>query len=159
MISTGSGSGISWVRVSGRSSSARRDSLDSVEVLGGKIAGEQVDLCGANGGALALGDQLHALGGGGGALVELAGQRLDGEDGRAGLLGELVIGEVDLRLGEHGGHAGAEQLLVDALDVIAVDDAQARERLDAQGVAKLGEQLLRLDVKPGFLLYVHARDH
>ncbi|VWL96079.1 Uncharacterised protein [Collinsella intestinalis] len=133
--------------------------LDSVEVLGGKIAGEQVDLCGANGGALALGDQLHALGGGGGALVELAGQRLDGEDGRAGLLGELVIGEVDLRLGEHGGHAGAEQLLVDALDVIAVDDAQARERLDAQGVAKLGEQLLRLDVKPGFLLYVHARDH
>ena len=96
-------------------------------------------------------DQLHALGGGGGALVELAGQRLDGEDGRAGLLGELVIGEVDLRLGEHGGHAGAEQLPVDALDVIAVDDAQARERLDAQGVAKLGEQLLRLDVKPGFL--------
>ena len=124
-----------------------------------RFAGEQVDLGGADGGALALGDQLHALGGGGGALVELAGQRLDGEDGRAGLLGEFVIGEVDLRLGEHGGDAASEQLLVDALDVIAVDDAQGRERLDAQGVAKLGEQLLRLDVKPGFLLYVHARDH
>ena len=49
--------------------------------------------------------------------------------------------------------------LVDALDVVAVDDAQGRERLDAQGVAELGEQLLRLDVEPGFFLYVHTRDH
>ncbi len=64
--------------------------------------------------------------------------------------GELGGGDVDLRLGEYGGHAAGEQLLVDALDVVAVDDAQGRERLDAQGVAELGEQLLSLDVEPGF---------
>ena len=133
--------------------------LDGLQVLRRELAGEQVDLGGAHGGTFALGDQLDALGGGGGALVELAGESLDGEDGRPVGRGELIVGEVDLRLGEHGGDAASEQLLVDALDVIAVDDAQGRERLDAQGVAKLGEQLLRLDVKPGFLLYVHARDH
>ncbi|MFR3450827.1 MAG: hypothetical protein ACLTSX_03460 [Collinsella sp.] len=92
---------------------------------------------------------MHSAGGVG-ALVELAGQASTAKTVAPARVGELVVGEVDLRLGEHGGHAGAEQLSVDALDVIAVDDAQARERLDAQGVAKLGEQLLRLDVKPGF---------
>ena len=132
--------------------------LDGVEVLGGELAGEHVHLGAAHGGALALGDELDALGGGGGALVELAGQRLDGEE-VSSIGGQLLVHGVDLRLGEYGGHAACEQLLVDTLDVITVNDAQSRERLDAQGVAELGEQLLRLDVKPGFLLYVHARDH
>ena len=112
--------------------------LDGIKILGREFAEKHIHLGAAHGGALALGDELDALGGGGGALVELAGQRLDGEE-VSSIGGQLLVHGVDLWLGEYGGHAACEQLLVDTLDVITVYDAQGRERLDAQGVPELGE--------------------
>ena len=111
--------------------------LDGGDVLVGEVTGEHVDLGGANIRALAGADELHALAGGVCALVELAGQVLHGEDGRAlwrlgdeavlaeleGGNGELCGGRVYLRLAEHDGDAALEQLLIDALDVVAVDEA------------------------------------
>ena len=48
--------------------------LDGVHVGVGQFAFQRVQLGGADGRALALGDELDAFGGGVGALVELAGQ-------------------------------------------------------------------------------------
>ena len=63
---------------------ARLHGVDHVVLDGGErlvAAGalDHVELGAAHRGALALGDELHALGGGVGALVKLAGQRLHGE--------------------------------------------------------------------------------
>ena len=123
-----------------------------------QIARDHIDLGGAHGGALALADELHALAGGVGALVKLAGQEFDGKDG-AIACGELVIGHVDLGLAKDGRDAGAEELLVDALDVVAVDDPQSLDALNAENLGQLALELLSLDVEPGFLLHVDTRDH
>ncbi len=68
-----------------------------------------------------------------GALVKLAGQGLDGKDG-AIACGELVVGHIDLGFAKDGRHAGAEKLLADALDVVAVDDPQGLDALDAENL-------------------------
>ena len=132
--------------------------LDGID--GGLVQGarDHIDLGGAHGGALALADELHALAGGVGALVKLARQEFDGKDG-AIACGELVVGHIDLGLAKDGRHAGAEQLLVDALDVVAVDDPQGLDALDAENFGQLALELLSLDVEPGFLLHVDTRDH
>ena len=132
--------------------------LDGID--GGLVqsARDHIDLGGAHGGALALADELHALAGGVGALVKLARQEFDGKDG-AIACGELVVGHIDLGLAKDGRHAGAEKLLVDALDVVAVDDPQGLDALDAENFGQLALELLSLDVEPGFLLHVDTRDH
>ena len=125
--------------------------LDGGEVLVREVAFEHVDLGGAHVRAVAGAHELHALARGVGALVELSGQVLDGEDAgaRRGCVhevggvqvqrghGQLGGGHVDLRLAEHDGHAALEEFGVDALDVVAVDEAQAREFLDAKDGAQL----------------------
>ena len=131
------------------------DGLDGGFVQGAR---DHIDLGGAHGGALALADELHALAGGVGALVKLARQEFDGKDG-AIACGELVVGHIDLGLAKDGRHAGAEKLLVDALDVVAVDDPQGLDALDAENLGQLALELLSLDVEPGFLLHVDTRDH
>ena len=50
-------------------------------------------------------------------------------------------------------------LLVDALDVVAVDNPQGLDALDAENFGQLALELLSLDVEPGFLLHVDTRDH
>ena len=84
--------------------------LDGVHVGVGQVAFQRVQLGGADGRALALGDELDAFGGGVGALVELAGQELGGEDLGAGEVGQVVGHIVHLRLAEHGGYGLVEQL-------------------------------------------------
>ena len=123
-----------------------------------QVARDHIDLGGAHGGALALADELHALAGGVGALVKLARQEFDGKDG-AIACGEFVVGHIDLGLAKDGRHAGAEKLLVDALDVVAVDDPQGLDALNAEDLGQLALELLSLDVEPGFLLHVDTRDH
>ena len=105
-----------------------------------------------------MGDELDALAGGIRALVELAGQELHGERGDAAG-GQLVVGEVHLGFGEHGGDAGAEQVLVRAFHVVTVNEAQGVEPLYAEDGDELAFKLLRLYIKAGFLLHVDARDH
>ncbi len=147
--------------------------LDGLDVGGAKLAGEHVDLRGANARALAGADELYALAGRVGALIELAGQVLDGEDGgaerRRGELADLIKlgafdgklgrGGVYLRLAEDDGDAALEEVLLDTLDVVAVDDAKPREAADAKDGAQLLRELLRLHVEARLLLNVGAEDH
>ena len=162
------GSGLGHVDLEGRGKleacEARFDGvhhivLDGLDVCLREVTLEHVDLGRAHVGALALGDELHALTCGVGALVELAGQELHGEDGRVAAVGQLGIGHVYLGLGEHGGNAGIEKLLADALNVVAVDNAHACKTAHAENLGKLCLELLRLHVKPWLFLHVDARDH
>ena len=133
--------------------------LDGVHVGVGQVAFQRVQLGGADGRALALGDELDAFGGGVGALVELAGQELGGEDLGAGEVGQVVGHIVHLRLAEHGGHGLVEQLLGDAFDVIAVHDAQGLEAGQSEDRAQFARKLLGFDIKAGLLFHVHAKNH
>ena len=108
-------------------------------------AGEQIDLRRADGGALGLGEQLHALGAGVRTLVELPGQVLDGE--HLVRLRQLRVDDIDLRLREHHGQAAAHERLVQALHVVAVEEPQPGQALDAQQRAQLREHALGLNVK------------
>ena len=144
--------------------------LDGLDAGLGEVAGEHVDLGRAHVRAPAGTHELHALARGVGALVELAGQVLHGKDVRAGgggvheavrveveaRHGQLAGGGVYLRLAEDDGHAALEELVARALDVVAVDEAQALEALHAQDGAQLCEQLLRLHVEARLLLHVDA---
>ena len=134
--------------------------LDGLEVVIGERALQHVDLCVSHRGALALRDELDALGRRGVAHVKLAGQGLNGKDTRPlRHLGHLARGAVGLGLGEDNRHALLEELLGDALDVVAVDDAQAGERRDAQHVPQLVAERPRLPVESVPFLNVDARDH
>ena len=108
-------------------------------------AGEQIDLRRADGGALGLGEQLHALGAGVRTLVELPGQVLDGE--HLVRLRQLRVDDIDLRLREHHGQAAAHERLVQALHIVAVEEPQPGQALDAQQRAQLREHALGLNVK------------
>ena len=119
--------------------------LDGCERLVGAGALDYVDLGAAHDGALALGDELDALSGGVGALVKLAGQRLHGEDAdvRGGSVGgQLARGDVDLRLGEDHGNAALEELVAQALHVVAVDDCADGRRVASPSVTTLASSAL-----------------
>ena len=130
--------------------------LGGLDVPVGELALEHVHLGGAHERTLALGDELDALARAVGALVELAGQELHREDAGVARLGHVGRGDVGLRLREDRGHAEREQLVVDALDVVAVDEAQAGDAGDAQQVAELALERLGLEVESGLLLDVDA---
>ena len=133
--------------------------LDGGNVFVGEIAFEHVDFGAQDLGALPLADELNALACRSGALVELAGQGFDGENNRAfcgGQFGKRIVG---LRLAENGGNALLEQLVACALNVVAVDETDAREAFDAEDGAQLVQELMRLDVEAGLLLNVNTRNH
>ncbi|SCH94436.1 Uncharacterised protein [uncultured Faecalibacterium sp.] len=132
--------------------------LDLCHLLLGQGTLQQVDTGRADQRALALADELDALGGRIGALVELAGQVLHSK-GNALEFRQLRIGVVHRRLTEHGGSALVEQCLVDALHVIAVQQAQAAQGLDAQQAHQLIFQALGFHVKAGLLFYINTIDH
>ena len=77
----------------------------------------------------------------------------------AGYLFVGILGVVGLGLREDGRHALLEELARDALDVIAVDQTQARESRDTEDVLELTQQLACLYVKTRLLLYIDAKDH
>ena len=133
--------------------------LDLGHLLGGQSALQQVDTGRAHQRALALTDELDALGGRVGALVELAGQVLHGKRHAAVRSGQLRIGIVHRRLAEHSGHALLEQCLVDALHVVAVEQPQAAQLLDAQQRDQLVAQALGLAVEAGFLFNIDTIYH
>ena len=134
--------------------------LDRLDVLVRELALEDVDLRGTDRRPLALADELDALARRVGALVKLAGQRLDREDDVAvGDRGHLAGGVVGLGLGEDGGHAGVKELLGDALHVVAVDEPQVGEAFDAEHVPQLVREGLGLPVEAVLLLNKDARNH
>ena len=132
--------------------------LDLSHLLVGQGAFQQVDAGRAHQRAVALADELDALGGRVGALVELAGQILHGERHAVGD-GQLGIGVIHRRLTEHGGDALLEQRLVDALHVVAVEQTQAVQLLDAQQRDELIAQALGLAVEAGFLFNIDTIYH
>ena len=101
---------------------------------------------------------MDALGGRVGALVELAGQILHGERHAVGD-GQLCIGVIHRRLTEHGGDALLKQSLVDALHVVAVEQTQTVQLLDAQQRDELIAQALGLAVEAGFLFNIDTIYH
>ena len=133
--------------------------LDLGQLLVGQGALQQVDAGRAHQRALTLTDELDALGGRVGALVELAGQVLHGKRHAAVRSGQLRIGIVHRRLAEHSGHALLEQCLVDALHVVAVEQPQAAQLLDAQQRDQLVAQALGLAVEAGFLFNIDTIYH
>ena len=80
-------------------------------------------------GALAAGRQLNALRRACRALVKLTGQKLSGKHHIA--LGNRGVGQVELRLAEHRVDAVQKDAFRHAFHVIAVQNAQSRDRLHA----------------------------
>ena len=75
------------------------------------------------------------------------------------MLRQLGIGVVHRRLAEHGADALVEQHLVDALHVIAVQQAQAAQGLDAQQAHQLIFQALGFHIKAGLLFHINTINH
>ena len=130
--------------------------LDAFEVGFGHAAFKHIDLGGAHGGAVALGHELDALGGGVGALVELAGQGFHSEHKAFGQFGE---GVVHLGFGEHGLHGALEHGVVEAFHVVAVHKAQAGEGADAEERAQFVQEALGLMAQAGLLFHIDTSDH
>jgi len=132
--------------------------LDLCHLLLGQGTLQQVDAGRAHQRALALADELDALGGRIGALVELAGQILHGEGHAVGSR-QLCIGVIHRRLAEHGGDALVEQCFVDAFHVVAVQQTQTGKRLDAQQAGQLIFQAGGFHIKAGLFFHINTIDH
>ena len=132
--------------------------LDLGHLLVGQGAFQQVDAGRAHQRAFTLADELDALGGRVGTLVELAGQVLHGKS-RALVLGQLGIGVIHRRLAEHGGGALVEQCFVDALHVVAVQQAQAGQFLNAQQAGELIFQAGGFHIEARLFFHINTIDH
>ena len=123
--------------------------LDAGEVIGGKTAGEDDDLGGGDERAFLAGEDLDALRGGVGALVELAGEVFDGEGGLVFAEGEGGGSQVDLGLGEDLADGLVELGVAEAVDVVALDDADGVEAGEPEGFAQVVEEVAGFSVKLG----------
>ena len=68
--------------------------------------------------------------------------------------GELGVDGVGLRLAEHRGGAGREELFGDAFHIVAIEQAQVLQSLDAEDRAQFVQQLLRFDIESGLLFNI-----
>ena len=128
--------------------------LDGIHVFAGEVALEEIDLRATHFGAFTLADELDALACRIGALVELAGKEFDAEDRGAAVFRELGVDGVGLRLAEHRGGAGCEELFGNAFHIVAIEQAQVLQSLDAKDRAQLVQQLLRFDIESGLLFNI-----
>ena len=132
--------------------------FDLGHLLGGQSTLQQIDAGRAHQRALALTDELDALGSRGCTLVELTGQILHRE-GHALGSGQLGVGVIHRRLAEHGADALVEQCFVDAFHIVAVQQAQTGQVLDAQQAGELVFQTVCLDIKAGLFFHINTIDH
>ena len=106
--------------------------LDGVHVGVGQVAFQRVQLGGADGRALALGDQLNAFAGGIRTLVELTGQILHSKHIIRTEIRQIGGNIIDLRLTEHGRGGLCEQFLANAFHIITIDETHILQRCDAK---------------------------
>ena len=142
--------------------------LDGSNVRLGKFALEHIHFGATDCRAFALADELDAFACRISALIELTGKELDGENRLArrtfALQGSLNLGAafarcIYLGLAEYHGDALLEQLIGNALDIIAVNKAQTRKCPHAQNRLQLVQELPRLDIETGLFLNINARNH
>ena len=131
--------------------------LDGRQLFLRHLAGKHIDLGGAHRGAVALGDDLDALGSGIRPLVILAGQRLHGEDQVP--LRDLIGHVVHLGLGKNGVDGGIEEGLPDVLRVIAVQHPEPRQAADTQKVLNFLQEALRLLGLAFLFFYIYTINH
>ena len=132
--------------------------LDLLHLRLGQAALQQIDAGRTDERTLALADELDALSSRVGALVELAGQILHGK-GHTLKLRQRVVGVIHRRLAEHGGCTLLEQCLVDALHVVAVEQAQTGQVRHAQQRHQFILQPLGFHVEAGFLFHIDTIYH
>ena len=130
--------------------------FDARDFIGGKRAFEDDDLGGENGGAFLAGEDLDALGGGVRALVELAGQVFDGEGGFVFAEREGGGYVIHLRLGEDVGGGFVEFRLGEAVDVVALDDADIFQAGQAEGFTEVVQEVARLGIVGGLFFNENA---
>ena len=122
-----------------------------------QLALERIHARGAHERTLALRQDLNALCSGIGALVILTGQIFHGKHRVA--LRQTVRHGVELGLRQHRLDGVVKQLPADALEVIAVEQAQPRQGLDAQKCPQILQQGARLVRQRRLLFYVYSVNH
>ena len=73
--------------------------------------------------------------------------------------GQLVIGHIHRRFAEHGGDGLVEQFPVNALHIVAVEQTQTLQPVNAQQLHQLAAQALGLTVKAGLFFHVDTKYH
>ena len=131
--------------------------LDTPDVTLGNIAGKDIHARGSDPRTLTVGQQLNALRAGIRSLIELSRQVLDREDDA--VRPYLVIDDIALRLGEDGVLRFREHLLIDALDIVAVQDPETGEPAYHQVLAYVREQAPRLHGVRRLLFDVYSVYH
>ena len=122
------------------------------------IAVDRVDLCGANSGTVAAGDQLNALRRGVRSLVELTGEKFGSENARAREI-DLCGSIVHLGLGENCLNAVVKELFGDAFAVVAIDLTNRFYTRNTEKLAELTCKSARLVVKTGLFFNVNSVNH
>ena len=125
----------------------------------GQRAIKGIDLGAADGGTLTLTQQLNALSGRVGALVELTGQSLHGEHGGSTFQRQFLAAIVHRGLGEHGGLGVIKQLAVDALHVVAVQHTHIGEAGNTQKTTALRQQRAALCGNTGLFFNKYSINH
>ena len=131
---------------------------DLLQILLADGTHQQVHLGGGNDGAVHTGLELDALLTGVGPLVVLAGQGLHRQHLMLPLRGRelLVIDHVHLGLREHHALGGLIDLGIDAVGIVAVQDANRLQPLHTQLLPQLAAQALGLYIKARSLLGITA---
>ena len=132
--------------------------LDLGHLLIGQGTLQQIDAGRTHQRALALTDELDALGSGVCALVELAGQIFH-RKGHTVAGGQLGIGVIHRRLAEHGVCTLVEQRFVDAFHVVTVQQTQTGQFLDAQQAGELIFQAGGFHIEAGLFFHINTIDH
>ena len=116
--------------------------FEGSKLIVGNVAGQDIHPGGANERTGAARNELHALCGRIGPLVELAGQILGGEHRAVGSR-KLKIGHVDLRLRKNGGDTFFKYLPGYSFYIIAIYDSDALYARDGEEIPCLVEQRAR----------------
>ena len=131
--------------------------FDGCHLLVGEPTHEHIDLGGADQRAVALRDDLQALGSGVRPLVVLTGQGLHRKDHIAG--GDFVRHIVHLGLGEYGIDTVVEKGLFQVFRIVAVQHPHTLQAADLQKITQLPAQGVGLMGLAGLFFHIYTIDH